>query len=106
MKKQLAFLMVFVLVSCIAVMAASTTLTGMITDDMCGAKHMMAGKSDPECIRACVREGAKFALLVGDKLYVLSGMNSEVSALAGKKVTITGTVKDNTLTVATIQAAK
>jgi hypothetical protein len=106
MKKHLAFLMVFVLISTITAMAATTTLTGMITDDMCGAKHMMKGKSDAECIRGCVRGGAKFALLVGDKLYVLSGMNSEVSALAGQKVTVTGTLKDNTLSVASVQAAK
>jgi hypothetical protein len=106
MKKMFASLMILTALCAIPAMAATTTLTGVITDDMCGAKHMMPGKPDAECVRACVKSGAKFAVLSGGKVYVLAGKSSEVSALAGKKATVSGDLKDNTLTVNSIAAAK
>jgi hypothetical protein len=107
MKKMFASLMILAALCAVPAMAATTTLTGVITDDMCGAKHtMMQGKPDAECIRACVKSGAKFAVLSGGKVYVLAGKGSEVGALAGKKATISGDLKDNTLTVNSIAAAK
>jgi len=101
-----AGLMILTALCAIPAMAATATLTGVITDDMCGAKHMVAGKSDAECIRACVKSGAKFAVLADGKVYVLAGKTAEVNALAGKKVTVSGELKDNTLTVSSIAAAK
>lgn len=88
-------------------LAATTTVTGLITDDMCGSgKHMMPGKSDAECIRECAKHGAKFAVVSNGKTYVLAGKASDVSALAGKKATVSGDLKGNTLTVSTVAAAK
>lgn len=43
-------------------------LTGVISDAICGRKHAMAGKSDAECTRECVRRGSQHALIVGDKV--------------------------------------
>ncbi len=106
MKRMLACLMILTALCTIPAMAASTTLAGVITDDMCGKKHMIEGKSDAECIRECVKSGAKYALLVGDKVYVLAGKTSEVDALAGKKVTVTGELNNKTLTVSSVKAAK
>jgi hypothetical protein len=40
------------------------------------------------------------------KLVVLAGKNSELSALAGKKATISGELKGNTLNVTSVAAAK
>jgi hypothetical protein len=104
MKKAFASLTVLLALSTMPVWAA--TFTGTVTDDMCGAKHMMPGKPDATCARACVKRGAKYALSSGDKLYLLSGKGAEVDALAGQKVTVTGELKGNTLTVASIKAAK
>jgi hypothetical protein len=85
--------------------AATATMTGRVTDDMCGAKH--DGPNEAACIRSCVRSmGAKFALLVDGKLYVLIGMRTELDALAGQKATVTGELRDNTITVSSVQAAK
>lgn len=105
MKKFFAFT-VFAALCVIPSLAATTTLTGVVTDDMCGQKHMMPGKSDAECTRACVKAGAKFAVFAGGKLYVLDGKASEVSALAGKKASVSGDLKGNILTVTSIAAAK
>ncbi len=106
MKKKFACLMILTALCAMPVMAATKTLTGVITDDMCGAKHMMPGKSDAECTRACVKHGAKFAMLSGEKLIVLDGKTSEVSALAGQRVTVSGELTGNTLTVSSVAAAK
>ena len=47
------------------------SLTGTVSDAMCGAKHMQEG-SAADCTRVCVKGGSKYALVVGDKVYTLS----------------------------------
>jgi hypothetical protein len=106
MKKMFAALTIVTALCAIPAMAATTTVTGVITDDMCGAKHMMPGKSDAECTRACVKHGAKFAVVANGQVYVLAGKASEVGALAGQKATISGALTGNTLTVNSVVAAK
>lgn len=106
MKKMFVSLMILSAFCAIPAMAATTTLTGEITDDMCGKKHMMEGKSDAECTRACLKHGAKLALRADGKVYVLAGKTAELSALAGKKATVKGELKNDTLTVTSVAAAK
>ncbi len=87
--------------------AAPQTLTGVVTDDMCGKKHtMMPGKPDSECIRECVKAGSKYALLVGDKVYTLKGDAKQFDQLAGKKVKVSGDLNGTALAVNSITAAK
>ncbi len=87
--------------------AATQTLTGVITDDMCGKKHtMLPGKPDVDCIRACVKAGSKYALLVGDKLYTLKGDAKQIDLLAGKKAKVSGAVTGTAIAVASIAEAK
>jgi hypothetical protein len=87
--------------------AAPQTLTGTITDDMCGKKHtMMRGKPDSECIRACVKSGSKYALLSSNKVLVLKGDNKQFEQLSAKKVKVTGEVSDATVTVTSVTEAK
>ena len=89
--------------------AASKSYTGVVSDSMCGAKHAMPG-DDAGCTRGCVAKGSKYALVVGDKVYTLD--TSDKTALAtldkqaGAKATVTGTEKDNTITVTSVRAAK
>jgi hypothetical protein len=106
------FVLGFVLQATLAALAASLafaapqTLTGVVTDDMCGKKHtMMPGKPDSECIRACVKAGSKYALLVGDKTYALKGDTKQIDHLAGKKVKVTGDLNGTTITLASITEA-
>ena len=85
--------------------AAGKTYTGTVSDAMCGAKHQGPAA---ECTRGCVSKGSKYALVVGDKVYTLD--TSDKAALAtldkqaGAKVTVTGTEKDNTITVSSVKA--
>jgi hypothetical protein len=105
MRKLFAVSMILIALCAIPAMAATTTLTGVITDDMCGSEHMMPGKSNAECARACVKHGSKYVLMSGGKNYALAGKASEVDALAGKKVTVSGDLSGVTLTVSSIAAA-
>ncbi len=86
--------------------AKSSTLTGVIGDSMCGAKHM-GGESPAECTRACVKQGSAYALVVGDKVYKLKGGDAAaLDKLAGEKATVTGTVDGDTIEVSSVAAAK
>ena len=105
MKKLVVVLLLTLLVTAYAV-AAPQSLTGVITDTMCGKKHMMPGKSDADCISECIRAGSKYGLLAGDKMYVLSGDTRQFQRSAGTKVTVEGTVNGNTVSVSSIQPAK
>jgi hypothetical protein len=87
--------------------AAPQTLTGVVTDDMCGKKHtMMPGKTDGECIRACVKAGSKYSLLVGDKIYVLMGNSNSFDRYAGKKVRVSGDMRGTVIAVRAIGETK
>lgn len=88
--------------------AGGKTFTGTVSDSMCGAKHAMPG-DDAACTRACVSKGSKYALVVGNKVYVLETSNkaalTTLDKQAGAKATVTGTEKDNTITVSSVKAA-
>ena len=83
--------------------AKNQSWTGVVSDSMCGAKHMMANAAD--CTRACVKQGSSYALLVGDTVYTLKGHESEVDKLAGQKATVTGTADGTTIQVASVKGS-
>jgi hypothetical protein len=91
-----------------AMAAGKQTLTGEVGDAMCGVKHMDGTAA--ECTRTCVSKGSKYALVVGDKLYVLNTNDKAVLAVldqqAGKKATVTGTVDGTNIDVSNAVAAK
>ena len=80
-------------------------LTGVVSDSMCGASHMAKDKTAAECTRMCVKEGSKFALVVGEKVYTLSGHEAELDKLTGEKATIKGEVNGTDVKVNSVQAA-
>jgi hypothetical protein len=86
--------------------AGMKTLTGVVSDSMCGAKHMAKDKSPAECARMCVKQGMKYALVAGDKVYTLDGHEAELDKLAGARVTVKGTVQGETLAVDSVAPAK
>lgn len=86
--------------------AESKTLTGIVSDSMCGAHHMAKDKSPAECTRMCIKQGQKYALVVGAKVYTLEGREAELDKLAGQRVTVKGTVSGDTVNVASVTTAK
>jgi len=86
--------------------AMPKTLTGIVSDSMCGAHHMAKDKSPAECTRMCIKQGTKYALVVGSKVYTLEGHESEVDKLAGQKATVKGSVTGETVAVQSVVPAK
>jgi hypothetical protein len=93
-----------------AMAAGKQTLTGEVGDAMCGVKHMEGEGTPAQCTRTCVAHGSKYALVVGDKIYVLNTTDKEALAVldqqAGKKATVTGNVDGTNVEVSKVVAAK
>jgi hypothetical protein len=88
--------------------AGKQTFTGEVSDAMCGKQHM---ESTPAlCTRDCVSKGSKFALIVGDKVYILDTTDKTALATldkqAGKNAAVTGTLNGDTIEVSAVAAAK
>jgi len=83
------------------------TLTGEVSDAMCGAKHEMPG-NPAECTRACISHGSKYALVVGDTVYILETSDkatlAKLNDLAGAKAKVTGEVDGTTVAVKSVAA--
>ena len=83
------------------------TLTGKVSDAMCGANHMMSGEAS-ECTRVCIRKGSKYALIVGDKVYTLQTSDKtaldQLDKLADQQAKVTGEVDGDTITVNSVAA--
>jgi hypothetical protein len=83
------------------------TFTGEVGDSMCGRKHMEDTPA-PECTRACVGHGSKYALIIGEKIYTLDTSDqaslSTLDKQAGKTATVTGTLDGDTITVDSVAA--
>lgn len=86
----------------------ATTFTGTVSDAMCGAKHSMEG-SAADCTRACVKQGSKYALVVGDKVYTLESKDkaalSELDKLAGEQANVKGKASGDTIEVSSVAPA-
>ena len=86
------------------------TFTGKVSDAMCGAKHTEGGIAPAACVRVCVQKGAKYALVVGDKIYTLDTSDKaaldELNKLAWEQAKVTGTANGDTISVKSVTAAK
>jgi len=68
----------------------AVTLTGTVSDSLCGNDHGIKATGDAECTRLCVELGADYALVVGHKLYILQGHPADLERFAGKQVRVNG----------------
>jgi hypothetical protein len=85
--------------------ATGESFTGVVTDDHCGARHDMGSdKSPSECAKACVHNGAKYALVDGDKMYALEGNPEDLARAAGLRVTVVGSLQGDTIQVSSVTA--
>jgi hypothetical protein len=80
----------------LAAAAGPQSFTGVITDTMCGANHKpMNVTPDTKCVLECVKHGSKYALLVGNNVYVLSDQQTP-EKFAAQKVKVTGALNEKT----------
>ena len=85
---------------------ATQTLTGTVSDAMCGAHHMMKGATAAQCTRECVKQGSDFALVSGGKVYTLKGDKTQFDKFAGENVVVKGKVSGTTISVDSIGPSK
>lgn len=82
---------------------AEQTYEGVITDVHCGAKHQASmSKSAADCARSCVHAGSQFALVDGEKTYILSGDMERLKRAAGLRVKVVGMLNGDTIAVSSI----
>jgi hypothetical protein len=82
-----------------SVMAAE--YKGFVEDTACANKPEMKG--DAACAQKCIKGGSPAVLVTEDgKIYKIANQD-KIVASAGKNVTVTGTLKGNTLTVASVE---
>ncbi len=89
--------------------AAADTLTGKISDAMCGSKHAGGehdGKkmTDRDCVEACAKKGAAYAFASDGKVFKIANQDyAGLKAHAGHEVSLTGDMKGDTITVTKIE---
>ncbi len=82
-------------------------MTGYISDNHCGLKHMAGMGDDKSCTLMCVKD-AKFVLADRDhkRVYQLDKTGQEKAReFAGQKVKVTGRAVGKTIRVSAIEAA-
>jgi hypothetical protein len=84
-----------------AAAAKPVSMTGEVIDLSCYMDHGATGMDHAKCAAGCIKKGMPVGFLTSDGvMYVLLGENHEpanaqVADFAGKKSTVTGTVKEN-----------
>ena len=106
MKTNIITIATLALAFSISAFASQTTLTGVLTDDMCTKKHMMPGKPNADCVRDCTKHGAKYVVVADGKVIELKGNQEQFNELAGKKIKVAGDLAGKTLVVTSIEAAQ
>ncbi len=97
MKKSLTL---FALAATFSFGAMAADFNGYIIDQSCASKPAMRGNVD--CANKCIKGGSPAVLVTEDgKIYKIADQ-AKVVDMAGKKVTVTGKLKDDTITVAKI----
>ena len=85
MKPTLFAILALVFMFVLSVFASQATITGVLTDNLCTRKHMMPGKPNADCVRECVKHGAKYAVVADGKVMELTGNQEQFSAQANQQ---------------------
>lgn len=82
-------------------LAAGKTIIGTVSDSGCGLKHATASDAAAGCVEHCVSSGKSYVLVSKGKIYQLDAQD-KFKGMGGKSVTVTGTVKGDSITVASV----
>jgi hypothetical protein len=84
-----------------ASLSFAKTITGTVSDAHCGVKHATASDAAAHCVEHCVSGGSTYVLVSKGKVYQLDAQD-KFKGMGGKSVTVTGTVKGDSITVASV----
>jgi hypothetical protein len=101
---------VFGVLASFPIWAAQQTLTGQISDSMCGASHAAMGdmgKNPKECTAACIKSGGKYVFVSNGKVFAIRNQDfGAVASNAGAKVQVEGDVDKDGKTIAITKIAR
>ncbi len=100
-KKLLMFVAAMLVFGCLS---WAKTITGVVSDAMCGAKHSTASADAADCVKKCEGNGSKLVVVAGGKVYN-SDQQDMLKGHEGEKVKVTATVKGDDLTITNVAAA-
>jgi hypothetical protein len=81
--------------------AMAADVKGFVEDTKCST--MAAMKNDSACAQRCIKGGDPAVLVTDDgKIYKIANQD-KIVAFAGKNVTVSGDVKGDTITVASVK---
>ncbi|MBC7924441.1 MAG: hypothetical protein H7039_02185 [Bryobacteraceae bacterium] len=78
--------------------------TGTISDAKCAKAHADASEKSMSCVKGCVKGGQAAVFVTGDKVIKI-GNQDKVTEHLGHKVTVTGNLEGDTLTIASVKMA-
>ena len=81
-------------------------LTGIVSDATCQGRHNRKAVTNYGCTRKCVEDGADYALVVGQTVYILEGHRAELDKFAGGRATVSGRITENRILVDSVTAVK
>ena len=88
-----------------ATAAFAGELTGVVSEDHCGASHKESTEQVVKCVTNCMKGGAKPVLVVDGKVVKISNQDKVKAEFYGKKVMVTGEQEGDTVTIDSIAAA-
>lgn len=85
----------------LATLGMAAEFKGFVEDQTCAGKPEMKG--DSECAQKCIKGGSPAVLVTEDgKIYKIANQD-KITAHAGMNVTVKGSLKGDTITVASVQ---
>ncbi|HEY6293134.1 MAG TPA: hypothetical protein VI455_16405 [Terriglobia bacterium] len=82
----------------------SKTITGVVSDAMCGAKHDKASDDAAACVKKCEDGGSKLVVVSGGKVYT-SDDQDKLQGHEGHEVKVTGTVTGDSIKIDSVAMA-
>ena len=91
----------------LALTATAGEWTGHISDAKCGAAHSDGSEKSVNCVKGCVKGGAAAVFVTADKTVLKIDAESQAKVMdhLGHKVTVTGSVDGDTLTIDSVKMA-
>ena len=81
-----------------AVAAFGAEWTGYISETKCGAKHNDGSQASIDCVKGCIKAGAKPVLVVGDKVIAIANPAKVPESLYGQQGESEGKMKGDAVT--------
>jgi len=85
----------------LAAIGMAADFKGFVEDEMCSTKPEMKGNA--ACAQRCIKGGSPAVLITEEgKIYKIANQ-PKIVEFAGKNVTVSGALKDDTITVASVK---